>query len=293
MESHIMSTINTGGSEKKILIVDRRLIHTYINPIQQQLLPPDQSIKCLKLAFYLLHVNQLQNYLNHTNVVEHSSVSIQELGRFFQTNHKVICSELRKVNHPLVHIKSVSHTQVHFSVDVSFFDSVRAIKEDSMSDKKKKKDQSYYIDLESMKSERSVTPMVLKWFKQYYKEHTALHRDFLFQLLGFPCGTATQRKNAVRTLKRAAEPLGYQYDCFHFCAEKAAQTLRKTKPKKADRFDKYVCHFKPKAKPESLVPTLPESMSHAVIEDCDEDIISLYYAYDQFTQENRKSDVFW
>ncbi|WP_157941323.1 hypothetical protein, partial [Vibrio cyclitrophicus] len=112
-------------------------------------------------------------------------------------------------------------------------------------------------------------------------------------LLGFPCGTATQRKNAVRTLKRAAEPLGYQYDCFHFCAEKAAVTLRKTKPKKADRFDKFVCHFKPKAKPESPVPTLPESMSQVVIEDREEDIMSLYYAYGQFTQESPESEVFW
>ena len=290
-----MKKSNTGAPEQKILIVNQQLIHTYINSTQQQLLPSNQSIKCLKLAFYLLHANQFRNYINHTNTIEHSSVCIQELGQFFNTSQKAIRAEFEKFSHPLIDIKSISNTHLHFSVDISFFDTVRVTKNDTQHDKKEKLEQSYYIDLETIKSERSTASIVLKWFKSFYGSNLSLERDFLFELFGFQHDTANQRKNAVRTLKRVSEPLGYRYDCFRFSLTKGIKSVRQSNPKMAQQFDRYVCHFKKKRQIENPTPCLPDSfILPELLEEYEKIQLDAQCAYAYLNDgEVNKEEIFW
>ena len=53
-------------------------------------------------------------------------------------------------------------------------------------------------------------------FKSYYGQQVKLKRTFLFDLFGYASETEKDRKNAVRSIKRASKSHGYIYQSYCF-----------------------------------------------------------------------------
>ncbi|HBC3426462.1 TPA: hypothetical protein KDY12_004107 [Vibrio parahaemolyticus] len=210
-----MSVKTTKNNPKhKILIVERQFIHTHFNEYQRLLLPSGLSFKALKVAFYLLHHNQLTNHFNQTNEIAVCSASLSELCSYFQSSRKPMLAVLEALNHPLIEINSIDNFSVTYTVDTTAFHSRKVIKIDNHHGDKI--NQSYFINLDEMKPHRSIIGWMMSNFKSYYGQQVKLKRTFLFDLFGYASETDKDRKNAVRSIKRASKSHGYIYQSYCF-----------------------------------------------------------------------------
>ncbi|CAH8236562.1 conserved hypothetical protein [Vibrio aestuarianus] len=212
----VKTTKNT--TKDKVLIVERQFIHTHFNEYQRLLLPSDLSFKALKVAFYLLHHNQLTNHFNQTNEIAVCSASLSELCCYFQSSRKPMLAVLEALNHPLLEINSVDDFNVIYTVDTTAFRSRKVIKNDNPTNETK--EACYFINLDEMKPHRSIIGWMMSNFKGYYGQQVKLNRTFLFDLFGYESETEKERKNAVRSIKRASKPQGYIYQNYCFVLAK-------------------------------------------------------------------------
>ena len=214
-----MSVKTTKNTKKdKVLIVERQFIHTHFNEYQRLLLPSDLSFKALKVAFYLLHHNQLTNHFNQTNEIAVCSASLSELCSYFQSSRKSMLAVLEALNHPLLEINSIDNFSVTYTVDTTAFRSRKVIKDDNPNDEAK--EGGYFINLDEMKPHRSLIGWMMNNFKSYFGQQVTLNRTFLFDLFGYDRETEKDRKNAVRVIKRASKPQGYIYQNYCFVLPK-------------------------------------------------------------------------
>ncbi|HHG3527122.1 TPA: hypothetical protein ACPVZK_004092 [Vibrio parahaemolyticus] len=215
-----MSVKTTKNTPKdKVLIVERQFIHTHFNEYQRLLLPSGLSFKALKVAFYLLHHNQLTNHFNQTNEIAVCSASLSELCSYFQSSRKPMLAVLEALNHPLIEINSIDNFSVTYTVDTTAFHSRKVIKIDNHHGDKI--NQCYFINLDEMKPHRSIIGWMMNNFKSYYGQQVKLKREFLFDLFGYDRETEKDRKNAVRVIKRASKPQGYTYQNYSFVLAKS------------------------------------------------------------------------
>ncbi|HHX8697315.1 TPA: hypothetical protein ACVO4Y_002847 [Vibrio diabolicus] len=214
-----MSVKTTKNTPKdKVLIVERQFIHTHFNMYQSLLLPSGLSFKALKVAFFLLHHNQLTNHFNQTNEIAVCSASLSELCSYFQSSRKPMLAVLEALNHPLIEINSIDNFSVTYTVDTTAFHSRKVIKIDNHHGDKI--NQSYFINLDEMKPHRSIIGWMMNNFKRFYGQQVTLKREFLFDLFGYDRQTEKDRKNAVRVIKRASKPQGYTYQNYSFVLAK-------------------------------------------------------------------------
>ncbi|HBC3928091.1 TPA: hypothetical protein KD853_001175 [Vibrio parahaemolyticus] len=214
-----MSVKTTKNTPKdKVLIVERQFIHTHFNMYQSLLLPSGLSFKALKVAFFLLHHNQLTNHFNQTNEIAVCSASLAELCSYFQSSRKPMLAVLEALNHPLIEINSIDNFSVTYTVDTTAFHSRKVIKIDNHHGDKI--NQSYFINLDEMKPHRSIIGWMMNNFKRFYGQQVTLKREFLFDLFGYDRQTEKDRKNAVRVIKRASKPQGYTYQNYSFVLAK-------------------------------------------------------------------------
>ncbi|HHF3182973.1 TPA: hypothetical protein ACPJ1Q_002180 [Vibrio alginolyticus] len=214
-----MSVKTTKNTPKdKVLIVERQFIHTHFNEYQRLLLPSGLSFKALKVAFYLLHHNQLTNHFNQTNEIAVCSASLSELCSYFQSSRKPMLAVLEALNHPLIEINSIDNFSVTYTVDTTVFHSRKVIKIDNHHGDKI--NQCYFINLDEMKPHRSIIGWMMNNFKSFYGQQVKLKREFLFDLFGYDRKTEKDRKNAVRVIKRASKPQGYTYQNYSFVLAK-------------------------------------------------------------------------
>ncbi|HCG5228677.1 TPA: hypothetical protein NJY92_004167 [Vibrio parahaemolyticus] len=210
-----MSVKTTKNNLKhKVLIVERQFIHTHFNEYQRLLLPSGLSFKALKVAFYLLHHNQLINYYNQSNEIVTCRISLSELCSYFQSSRKPMLEILYELKHPLIQIDSIDNFYITYSVDTASFSSRKVIKIDNHHGDKT--NQSYFIDIDEMKPHRSIIGWMMSNFKSYYGQQVKLKRTFLFDLFGYASETEKDRKNAVRSIKRASKSHGYIYQNYCF-----------------------------------------------------------------------------
>ncbi|EHG1302957.1 hypothetical protein J4M96_002151 [Vibrio parahaemolyticus] len=188
-----MSVKTTKNTPKdKVLIVERQFIHTHFNMYQSLLLPSGLSFKALKVAFFLLHHNQLTNHFNQTNEIAVCSASLSELCSYFQSSRKPMLAVLEALNHPLIEINSIDNFSVTYTVDTAAFHSRKVIKIDNHHGDKI--NQSYFINLDEMKPHRSIIGWMMSNFKSYYGQQVKLKREFLFDLFGYDRETEKDRK---------------------------------------------------------------------------------------------------
>ncbi|HHY0490183.1 hypothetical protein K6U15_17985 [Vibrio parahaemolyticus] len=212
----VKTTKNT--QQDKVLIVERQFIHTHFNEYQRLLLPSGLSFKALKVAFYLLHHNQLTNHFNQTNEIAVCSASLSELCCYFQSSRKPMLAVLEVLNHSLIEINSIDNFSVTYTVDTAALRSKKVINFDNHHGDQK--NQSYFINLDEMKPHRSLIGWMMSNFKDYYGQQVKLKREFLFDLFGYDRETEKDRKNAVRVIKRASKPQGYTYQNYSFVLAK-------------------------------------------------------------------------
>ncbi|EMW0562095.1 TPA: hypothetical protein NKU94_000655 [Vibrio parahaemolyticus] len=214
-----MSVKTTKNTPKdKVLIVERQFIHTHFNMYQSRLLPSGLSFKALKVAFFLLHHNQLTNHFNQTNEIAVCSASLSELCSYFQSSRKPMLAVLEALNHPLIEINSIDNFSVTYTVDTTAFHSRKVIKIDNHHGDKI--NQSYFINLDEMKPHRSIISWMMNNFRSFYGQQVKLKREFLFDLFGYDRETEKDRKNGVRVIKRASKPQGYTYQNYSFVLAK-------------------------------------------------------------------------
>ncbi|EGQ8176190.1 hypothetical protein OC508_18560 [Vibrio vulnificus] len=212
--------------EQKILIVDTKLIHTHINGYQHQLIPPKMKVQALKLAFYLLHKNQLVNHYNQKNDIEITTLSLSQICSEFQTNKKMILAQLEALQHPLITFINIGE-EVIYQVDTLFFDSVRITQNDRLEEKQQKEAQRYFIDLHELKSKRSVMGWMFENYKRFYGSKVELKIVFLFELFGYDYSLSKSRENAKKSLGRAAITNGYIYKNYCYRLGKATKKTHK------------------------------------------------------------------
>ena len=198
------------NKKDKILIVERQFIHTHFNEYQRLILPPSLSFKALKVAFYLLHYNQLINHINKTNDIKVCRLSMSDLCCYFETSKKVMLAIVESLNHPLIEMVSVDNSGVSYTVDRAALCPKKAVINDEHTTS------SYFIDLDKMKPHRSIIGWMMGNFKAFYGQKVKLNRTFLFDFFGYACETEKQRKDAVRSIKRAAKSQGYEYQKYCF-----------------------------------------------------------------------------
>ncbi|MGY6416965.1 hypothetical protein [Vibrio parahaemolyticus] len=214
-----MSVKTTKNNPKhKVLIVERQFIHTHFNEYQRLLLPSGLSFKALKVAFYLLHHNQLINYYNQSNEIVTCRIYLSEICSYFQSSKKPMLDILYELKHPLIQIDSIDNFYITYSVDTAPFNSRKVIKIDNHHGDKT--NQNYFIDIDEMKPHRSIIGWMMSNFKSYYGQQVKLKREFLFDLFGYDRETEKDRKNAVRVIKRASKPQGYTYQNYSFVLAK-------------------------------------------------------------------------
>ncbi|EOA6617068.1 hypothetical protein ACH7WW_000711 [Vibrio vulnificus] len=219
-----MSVKTTKNNPKhKVLIVERQFIHTHFNMYQSLLLPSGLSFKELKVAFYLLHHNQLFNYYNKSNEIVTCRISLSELCRYFQSSRKPMLEILYDLKHPLIQIDSIDNFYVTYSVDAASFNSRKVVMNDNHHDYKT--NQSYFINLDEMKPHRSIIGWMMNNFKRFYGQQLTLKREFLFDLFGYDRETEKDRKNAVRVIKRASKSQGYSYHNYCFVLAELKKNL--------------------------------------------------------------------